>query len=588
MTDAPQPGRLALDFTARSDRGLVRSNNEDSAVAAPNLLALADGMGGHAAGEVASELMVTALYSLQNTMSQGVEIPREQMLTMLADAMDDGNRDIASHVEDNPAQDGMGCTLTALLFDGESVGVCHVGDSRGYLLRDGELTQITKDDTFVQSLVDEGKLAPEDVSSHPQRSLILKALTGRPVDPTLELREARAGDRYLLCSDGLSDPVSFETIQDVLRTGTPDEAATSLINLALRGGGPDNVTVVVADVVDVDAAVAAAEAGDAPTPTLPTGPVLAGAVNAAAPELPRPDTSAGRASAVQIIQRPAAAKGGSGTGTVAADGVDGVDGAAGADGAGSGDAAAGPGGSGRHGRRRGLFIALAAVLVLVVAAGGTIWWVRDSLNQSYFVAVAAAADRPAPATTTASETEDASEAPRTSGTAAADPSEAANTADAANGADGADTASPSGSEEADATAAENTQSATPIIIYQGSPGSILGVSTQSAYQEICLDERGQVNMLPAGSDDPCHRFSTADLTPAARGTLDNLPTDSYEEVQEQVRRLSEQTLPPCVTRETSDDNSRNSNGGGNSSGSSGSSDDPSDLTTPGVSCREVN
>lgn len=570
---------LVLRYSARSDRGLVRQNNQDAVYAGPRLLALADGMGGHAAGEVASSLVISALAPLDE------DDPGDDLLRELREAAVEGNAAITRHVSDAPDLEGMGTTLTAILFAGKKLGLVHIGDSRAYQLRGGAFSQITKDDTFVQSLIDEGRITEEEAHTHPQRSLLLRAITGQDIDPSLTIREARAGDRYLLCSDGLSDPVSFETIQDVLRTGTPDEAATSLINLALRGGGPDNVTVVVADVVDVDAAVAAAEAGDAPTPTLPTGPVLAGAVNAAAPELPRPDTSAGRASAVQIIQRPAAAKGGSGTGTVAADGVDGD---AGADGAGSGDAAAGPGGSGRHGRRRGLFIALAAVLVLVVAAGGTIWWVRDSLNQSYFVAVAAAADRPAPATTTASETEDASEAPRTSGTAAADPSEAANTADAANRADGADTASPSGSEEADATAAENTQSATPIIIYQGSPGSILGVSTQSAYQEICLDERGQVNMLPAGSDDPCHRFSTADLTPAARGTLDNLPTDSYEEVQKQVRRLSEQTLPPCVTRGTSDDNSRNSNGGGNSSGSSRSSDDPSDLTTPGVSCREVN
>ncbi|MGO1950957.1 MAG: PP2C family protein-serine/threonine phosphatase, partial [Mycobacteriaceae bacterium] len=166
MTDQPTHSddgtagaTLALDYAALSDRGLVRSNNEDSAVAAPNLLALADGMGGHAAGEVASELMITSLYTLQNTMSQGVSVPQDRLLTMLAEAMDDGNRAIAAHVDDNPNQDGMGCTLTTMLFDGASLGVCHVGDSRGYLLRDDELTQVTKDDTFVQSLVDEGKLA---------------------------------------------------------------------------------------------------------------------------------------------------------------------------------------------------------------------------------------------------------------------------------------------------------------------------------------------------------------------------------------------------------------------------------------------
>ena len=141
----------------------------------------------------------------------------------------------------------MGTTLTALLFDGERVGLCHVGDSRGYLLRDGELTQITRDDTYVQSLVDEGSLTAEEASMHPQRSLILKALTGRPVEPTLKYREVRLGDRYLLCSDGLSDPVSRETIAEALAEGTPKEAANRLIELALRSGGPDNITIVIAE-----------------------------------------------------------------------------------------------------------------------------------------------------------------------------------------------------------------------------------------------------------------------------------------------------------------------------------------------------
>lgn len=128
----------------------------------------------------------------------------------------------------------------------------HIGDSRGYLLRDGELTQITKDDTFVQTLVDEGRITAEEAHSHPQRSLIMQALTGHEVEPALTVREARIGDRYLLCSDGLSDPVSFETILEALKVEDVSASADRLIELALRGGGPDNVTVVVADVVDHD------------------------------------------------------------------------------------------------------------------------------------------------------------------------------------------------------------------------------------------------------------------------------------------------------------------------------------------------
>jgi PPM family protein phosphatase len=269
---------LVLRYAARSDRGLVRANNEDSVYAGARLLALADGMGGHAAGEVASQLVIAALAHLDD------DEPGGDLLSKLDQAVREGNSAIAAHVELDPELDGMGTTLTAILFAGNRLGLVHIGDSRGYLLRDGELTQITKDDTFVQTLVDEGRITAEEAHSHPQRSLIMRALTGHEVEPTLIMREARAGDRYLLCSDGLSDPVSQETILEALQLPDVAESADRLIELALRGGGPDNVTVVVADVVDYDYGQ--------------TQPILAGAVsgdddNQIAP----PDTSAGRASA---------------------------------------------------------------------------------------------------------------------------------------------------------------------------------------------------------------------------------------------------------------------------------------------------
>ena len=185
--------KLALNFVAASDRGLVRTNNEDSAYAGPHLLVLADGMGGHAAGEVASQLMVEHMEHLDRD-------PKDaDMLALLGAAAEDANASIAESVDAHPEQAGMGTTLTALMFNGQQFGLIHVGDSRGYLLRDGKLTQLTVDDTFVQSLVDEGKLAAEDVSSHPQKSLILKAYTGREVEPHLELVEVKPGDRVLLC-----------------------------------------------------------------------------------------------------------------------------------------------------------------------------------------------------------------------------------------------------------------------------------------------------------------------------------------------------------------------------------------------------
>lgn len=190
---------LVLRYAARSDRGLVRSNNEDSVYAGARLLALADGMGGHAAGEVASQLMIAALAHLDD------DEPGGDLLGKLAAAVREGNAAIADQVEEEPELDGMGTTLTAILFAGSKLGLAHIGDSRAYLLRDGQLTQITRDDTFVQSLVDEGRITPEQAHSHPQRSLIMRALTGSEVEPTLTVREARAGDRYLICSDGLSD-----------------------------------------------------------------------------------------------------------------------------------------------------------------------------------------------------------------------------------------------------------------------------------------------------------------------------------------------------------------------------------------------
>ena len=184
----------------------------------------------------------------------------------------------------------MGTTLTAILFAGNRLGLVHIGDSRGYLLRDGELTQITKDDTFVQTLVDEGRITAEEAHSHPQRSLIMRALTGHEVEPTLIMREARAGDRYLLCSDGLSDPVSHETILDALQIADVAESADRLIELALRGGGPDNVTVVVADVVDYDYGQ--------------TQPILAGAVSGDDDQIAPPEHRGGPRVGVQSARAP--------------------------------------------------------------------------------------------------------------------------------------------------------------------------------------------------------------------------------------------------------------------------------------------
>jgi PPM family protein phosphatase len=235
---------LALRYAARSDRGLIRGNNQDSVYAGPRLLAVADGMGGHAAGDVASKVVIAALEHLDD------DTPSGDLLQQLRSAVFDGSEHLREVIRESPQLEGMGTTLTAILFAGGRLALCHVGDSRAYLVRDGQLSQITHDDTFVQTLIDDGRITPEEANSHPQRSLLLRALNGQEVEPSLTMREARAGDRYLLCSDGLSGVVSEETLADALKDPEPQSTADRLIELALRSGGPDNITVIVADVVE--------------------------------------------------------------------------------------------------------------------------------------------------------------------------------------------------------------------------------------------------------------------------------------------------------------------------------------------------
>ena len=235
---------LTLKYAVRSDRGLVRTNNEDSVYAGPRLLAIADGMGGHAGGEVASKIVIGALEELDE------DRPIADLISALRRSVNDATVALAQAVADNHDLTGMGTTLTAIRFAGSRIALVHVGDSRAYLLRSGQLSQITHDDTYVQSLVDSGKLTAEEASHHPRRSMILRALDGTAVDPDISIREARLGDRYLLCSDGLSDVVTASTLREALSSGSPQECADRLIQLALRGGGPDNVTCIVADVVD--------------------------------------------------------------------------------------------------------------------------------------------------------------------------------------------------------------------------------------------------------------------------------------------------------------------------------------------------
>jgi protein phosphatase len=273
---------LALRYAVRSDVGLLREGNEDSAYAGQHLLAVADGMGGHAAGEVASAVAISALAGLDDGKSDS------DLLAVLGDAVKRANQALHDMVVADPSIGGMGTTLTAMLWSGTRVALCHIGDSRAYVLSGGDFTQITHDHTLVQSLVDDGRISPDEAATHPQRSLLLRALDGTSdAEPDLSLRDAVLGDRYLLCSDGLSSVVSEETLHRTLSSiPEPDDVVLQLVELAIKGGGPDNITCIVADVVD------AAAAGHPPT----EGSVFAGAAsNGSGRPLLRTNSPAGRA-----------------------------------------------------------------------------------------------------------------------------------------------------------------------------------------------------------------------------------------------------------------------------------------------------
>ena len=332
---------LGLRFGARSDVGLLRAGNEDAMYAGPRLLAVADGMGGHAAGEVASRVAIETVAPLDE------DLPGSDLISALRESVETANAYLRDMVAADSALEGMGTTLTALLSAGQRLGLVHVGDSRAYLLRGDELHQITHDHTLVQSLVDEGRITPEEATTHPQRSWITRALDGRgEIELDLSVREAHAGDRYLLCTDGLSGVVSEETMLEALRVPDPQAACDRLVELALRAGGPDNITCIVADIVD--------DASD-------NSPIVGGAAADEGAPSTAGDTPAGRAAAIQPRPTPEPAD------AVEHDGSD--------------DAHR----PDRRGRRR--FIALAVVLVLIVGGGIVATWV--ALRQQFYVGVTA-------------------------------------------------------------------------------------------------------------------------------------------------------------------------------------------------------
>ncbi|WP_183095250.1 PP2C family protein-serine/threonine phosphatase [Nocardioides stalactiti] len=242
---------LQFRFAAESDTGRVRDHNEDAGFAGPYLLCVADGVGGAAAGEVAS---ATTSYVVS---ARALAHPGRDPLRLLASATEEAHAQLVRGVEADPRRLGMATTLTAVLTDGQRTALAHLGDSRAYLLRDGGFTQLSHDHTMVQAMVDAGRITPAEAAASPHRNVVLQALdaTSTPT-PDLLWLDLRPGDRLLLCSDGVSDVLHEAAIAMILDVPSLRLAATHLVQAALDGGSRDNVTAIVADVVDAPALAA--------------------------------------------------------------------------------------------------------------------------------------------------------------------------------------------------------------------------------------------------------------------------------------------------------------------------------------------
>lgn len=228
-------------FGSRTDVGCVRDHNEDSLVVAPPLFAVADGMGGHAAGEVASEIAVNVLAELA---------PKDLDGAALEHAVEEANHEIIRAARDGRGREGMGTTLTACMLENERLIIAQVGDSRAYLLHHGKLQQLTRDHSLMADMIEAGQLTPEEARHHPQRSVITRALGSDPnTRPDMYEINVETGDRLLVCSDGLSSMIEDEQIEAVMRrVPDPQRCASQLVNEAIAAGGHDNVTVIVSNV----------------------------------------------------------------------------------------------------------------------------------------------------------------------------------------------------------------------------------------------------------------------------------------------------------------------------------------------------
>ena len=243
---------LYFATAAKSAVGLVRAGNEDSAMTSRFLIAVADGMGGHAAGEVASRLAIKTLAREAEAFTQ-IDCDIDSADDLYSSSLSVIDATISEHAIENPELAGMGTTLSSLFLRGGSVAALHIGDSRIYRLRGNTLEQLSTDHTVIQELLSQGAITEADVTTHPQRSVLTQVLMGDGRnEPSLAIHEAKINDRYLLCSDGLTNVVSDKEIKSAIKGKARGAAADALVDAAYINGAPDNVSVIVADVLDND------------------------------------------------------------------------------------------------------------------------------------------------------------------------------------------------------------------------------------------------------------------------------------------------------------------------------------------------
>lgn len=250
---------LVFKTIAESDLGLVREGNEDSGLVTNRLVAVADGMGGHVGGEIASTIAIKTLAQLRPILNDS-EIDIDSREDLLLNITYEIDNEISAHAKRDPQLAGMGTTLTALHLGADTVELLHVGDSRCYKFGDGKLTQLSHDHTVIQELLDQGRITAEEAFDHPQRSLLTQVLMGTSgIDPVLMIYPAKVGDRFLLCSDGLSAVLSEHEIANILKNSPEAEVVSDLIRETKAKGAPDNVTILWLEVIEGNSATDSAQ-----------------------------------------------------------------------------------------------------------------------------------------------------------------------------------------------------------------------------------------------------------------------------------------------------------------------------------------